>query len=300
MGVLRFMWGVFPTLFSLKSSYNRPQFWTALSCGLAIFACSILIFHVLPDADPNLQGWIVVLSVTGAYVMLAAGVKRGRERSGRAIIPTFFLIVVTAVALEIFDRSGFYSTPGFLVSAIATGLFAWLIIELGFRGHAVSAQGGWRETCVGVLRFFFGISGTFNRLQYWGAMLVAVAIFAWFIAATNRSESAEQAGVIVWIMPLLALVIVYAAVLKRARDRNGGGVLPLMSSFLITGFSIRAFEKFGFYPGIVVALFGVGLFIWAIVQLGFMGPVEPEPPEPEDWGEDEEDDDGESERAPVN
>ena len=174
-----------------------------------------------------------------------------------------------------------------------------------------------------VLRFFFSFRGRFSPLQFWAGQLCALLLLFATIFGTqeiHRIQTGKNALPVdgdplepyFWSLVITAAVISLAAVSKRLHDRSvPGRATPgiIFLGLLIPGYVFVWAMDWGFsyweaggaiklikFIGASLATFAALLYI--IIQLGFQGPPEPEPPDPDDWGEDDEN--AEPERLPVN
>jgi len=115
----------------------------------------------------------------------------------------------------------------------------------------------------------FSFTGRLNRAPYWLATigLIVAAFVVVMIAFTIAGRSAV-AIMVAGLVFLLAIWVTLALIIKRLHDRNKSASWVLL--FYVAPPILQAIGYGIGSTGFILGLIGVGISIWALVELGFL------------------------------
>jgi uncharacterized membrane protein YhaH (DUF805 family) len=134
-----------------------------------------------------------------------------------------------------------------------------------------------------MLQLLFGFSGRANRLQYWSlGLLIDLVLFMAVLgaagivtAAITTRKHQDAAGPAILAALALAILAVglcvwirLAVTVRRLHDRNKPGALCLLT------FLPMALTLTGAVPGLISGLSQLAIYLWMLVELGLLGPVD--------------------------
>ena len=157
--------------------------------------------------------------------------------------------------------------------------------------HTRAVQGG---LPMNVAQLFFSFTGRVNRAKYWVAIVVFIIIALISLTVGYVGEETPALHVLGFVIDIALLIAGLAVGAKRLHDRDKSAwwllvfyILPsvlLVIGALMFFYGIGAESAGGVIGNVVFYALGLGVLIWAIVELGFLRgtigaePVWPRPP----------------------
>jgi len=131
-----------------------------------------------------------------------------------------------------------------------------------------------------VAQLFFSFTGRINRAKYWAAIVVFIIIAMISFAVAYIGEETPALHVLGFIIDVALLIAGLAVGAKRLHDRDKSAwwllvfyILPsvlIIIGSLMFFYGIGAESAGGVIGSVVFYALGLGVLIWAIVELGFL------------------------------
>jgi uncharacterized membrane protein YhaH (DUF805 family) len=120
-----------------------------------------------------------------------------------------------------------------------------------------------------ISNLLFSFAGRLNRAPYWLASIAMIAAAAVLVGiAITIAGRSTMAIVIGGLVLLLMIWISLALTIKRLHDRNKSAWWVLL--FYFAPSILQAVGHGVASAGVILPLIGLGISIWALVELGFL------------------------------